>query len=196
MHAEDGMDENPYQSPSVVAEPLATPTPSSSIAPPTPRVQGSVLIVRDGDELPRLCVKTNRPVSVLDVRTKEFTWCSPLVGLLMLVSGPLLILVYFLARKRFYITFGLSEDLKRRYRNIFVAKVVVTITLFFAMPLSASAGNLASIIVLILFIAAVVSLFLGNSPLAVTNCHNGEFWITGCSKDFLATVAAADSSRL
>src|SRR4029079_1081851 len=108
---------------------------------PTPRAEGKLLIIRDGDVLPRRCVKTNQPVSVVEVRTKEFTWCSPLVGLLILLSGPLLIIVYFLARKRFYLTFGLSDDVRRRSRNIYIAKVAAAVVLFFAMPFSAVAGN-------------------------------------------------------
>jgi hypothetical protein len=190
--AENLRGRKPYQSPSVLAERMAAPSPISPFAAPTPRVQGKLLIIRDGDVLPRYCVKTNQPVTVVEMRTKEFTWCSPLVGLLMLISGPLLILVYFLARKRFYLTFGLSDELRQRYRYIYLAKVIAAVALFFTMPLSAAAGNVVPVIVLILFIGAVVSLFLGNSPLAATNYRNGEFWITGCSKNFLATVASAD----
>ena len=182
------MAENPYQSPSILADPLSPARAASPSAAPTPRAEGNLLIIRDGDVLPRRCVKTNQPVSVVEVRTKEFTWCSPLVGLLILLSGPLLIIVYFLARKRFYLTFGLSDDVRRRYRNIYIAKVAAAVVLFFAMPFSAVAGNVLPVVIMILFLLAILSLFIGNSPLAATNYRNGEYSIVGCSKDFLATL--------
>lgn len=177
------MTENPYQSPTIVD--------SRGVlgdVRPTPRVDGKWLIIRSDDELPRFCVKTNEAVSVLDMRTKEFTWCSPLVALLILVSGPLLIIVYYLLRKRCYLTFGLSERLQRRYRRIFIAKVVAACGLFMAVPMIGATGDQLSIVVLLLFLAAVASLFFGNSPLALSKHRDKEFWVAGCCKDFLDRI--------
>jgi hypothetical protein len=43
-------------------------------------------------------VKTNQPVSEDDLVCRDLRWCSPWILLLILLSGLLLILVYFLAR--------------------------------------------------------------------------------------------------
>jgi hypothetical protein len=41
---------------------------------------------------------------------------------------------------------------------------------------------------LVLFLVAVVALFVGNSPLSVVKYREGMFWIRGCSGEFLASV--------
>jgi len=186
------MTENPYQSPTIVERMIPD---RGRVKEPTPRVDGKWLVVRSEDELPRFCVKTNEPVSVLDMQTKGFTWCSPLVGLLILLSGLILIIVYFLVRKRCYLTFGLSEHLQRRYRNRFIGKIVAACVLFIALPMTATMGDVVPIIVLLLFLIAIISLFFGNSPLAVAKFSNNEFWISGCCQEFLNRMKVqADST--
>ena len=176
------MEVNPYESPRILAEPTRRHVVAQRFTATTPRVDGKWLVVRSGDELPRLCVKTGQPVSVLEVTTKEFTWCSPLLGLLL--------------RQRCYVTFGLSERLRRRYRNRFIFKAASACVLFMAVPMTAGSVGNAGMVVLILFIAAVASLFFGNSPLAVTNCRGDEFWMAGCSQEFLHSIESADDPRL
>jgi hypothetical protein len=192
------MSDNPYQSPTVVESVVSAAQPAAASKPHiegkrTPRVDGKYLIVSSEDGLPRFCVRTNGAVSVLDMRTKEFTWCSPLVSLLILVSGPLLILVYYVARKRCYLNFGLSEQMQRRYRNRFIAKIATVCVLFVALPMTAAVGDGVGMIVLLLFLAAVVSLFFGNSPLAITKHSNGEFWMAGCCPGILNRIESENA---
>ncbi len=63
-----------------------------------PRVDGNCLVVASRTVLPPVCVKTNQPVSEDDLVCRDLRWCSPWILLLILLSGLLLILVYFLAR--------------------------------------------------------------------------------------------------
>lgn len=171
------MEQNPYQAP--VAD-------TSSPAITSARVEGKYLVVRSGTVLPAFCIKSNTPLSQEDMKQRRLSWCSPIVGLLILLSGLLLILVYFVLRKRCAITFGVSRAVRRRFRIVRIVKIVAVIVLFFALPLTAAIDNtVVSMTVLVLFLAAVVSLFLGNSLLTVTNHRQGEFWISGCSKEFL-----------
>jgi hypothetical protein len=51
-----------------------------------------------------------------------------------------------------------------------------------------SATTSVTVIVLVLFLIAVVSLFFGNSPLRVVKYRNGVFWIQGFSEEFLANI--------
>jgi hypothetical protein len=149
-------------------------------------VDGKHLVVCSGAVLPPFCVKTNRPVEPEDMTCRRLTWCHPLYALLILVSGLLLIILYFVVRKRCTITFGLSPEMRRRYRNRIILKLVAVIVLFFALPAAGAANSdVAIVIVGVLFLIAVFALFLGNSPLAVTAYDNGEFWIAGCSQEFL-----------
>ncbi len=175
------MDQNPYQAPSAA--------PSAALPPTKVRVEDKYLVVTSGTALPSFCVKTNRAVQPQDIQQRRLSWCPPIVGLLILLSGLLLILIYFIVRKHCTISFGLSPDIRKKYRNRRVFKVIAVILLFFALPFTAAIDNIAVVItVFILFLVAVVSLFIGNSPLAITKHRKGEFWISGCSKEFLARI--------
>lgn len=175
------MNLNPYQSPATSCTPTA--------ADAGVRVDGRQLVVRSGVVLPQVCVKTNEPVSPQDMIEGRLSWCSPIVGLLILLSGFLLILVYFIVRQKCIITFGLSPALRRKYYNRRMAKIVAVVVLFLALPFVAGVDSTPLIIVVfVLFLASVVSLFVGNSPLKITEHHKGQFWIAGCSKDFLACI--------
>ena len=177
------MDDNPYQSPTVDR--------SAALSTANVRVDGKYLVVASGAVLPPLCVKTNAPVQQQDIRQRRLSWCPPIVGLLILLSGLLLILVYFIARKHCTITFGLSPAVRQKYRNRRILKIVAVVVLFFVLALTAAIDSAAVILtVFILFLVSVISLFIGNAPLAIAKHRKGEFWISGCSKEFLAAVPA------
>lgn len=177
------MSDNPYRPP----EALSGSRSSTSL---DVRVQGKQLVVRTGAVLPAFCVKTNEVVRPEEMQNRSFTWCSPLVGLLILLSGPLLILVYFLLRKHCRLTFGLSPEIRRKYRNRKLLKTLAIVVLFFSIPIAAGAESAAIVIgVVVAFLVAVVSLFVGNSPLTVRAHRDGEFWIEGCSHEFLSRLA-------
>lgn len=173
------MDENPYQAPATVSDAVQS---EGEV-----RADGKYLVVRTGTVLPLYCVKTNQPVGEQELRRRRLTWCSPFVGLLILLSGLLLILVYFLLRKNCVITYALAPEVRRKHRNRRLAKIAAVVMLFFAVPIAAGSDSTPVILVVtLLFFAAVVSLFVGNSPLVVSKYQQGEFWIAGCSQDFLA----------
>lgn len=181
------MSDNPYQPPQ-------SPVTGGSYDSTGLRVQGKSLVVTTGAVLPEFCIKTNVEVQPDDMQTRRFTWCSPILGLLILLSGLLLILVYFIVRKHCSITFGLSPEIRRKYRNRTLFKVVALIALFFAMPMAAAVDSTPLIIgVVLAFFGVLALLLLGNSPLKVRAFRNGEFWIDGCSPEFLSRIAGADS---
>jgi len=177
------MNDNPYKAP----------TANSSAALPTTnvRVEGKYLVVTSPAVLPPFCVKTSAAVQQQDIRQRRLSWCSPIVGLLILLSGLLLILVYFIARKHCTITFGLSPSVRKKYRNRRIFKFTAVIVLFLALPFTASIDNTAVIVtVFLLFLGSVISLFIGNSPLVITKYRKREFWIAGCSREFLSHIQA------
>jgi hypothetical protein len=175
---------NPYQSPATVSDVISNQDTDNS-----PRVDGKCLMVVSGTVLPPFCIKTNQPVSKDDLIRKQFYWCSPWVGLLIVLSGLLLIAVYFIARRRCSLTFGLHRRVRDKYRRRKIFKIVATIALFFAIPFSTAVdATVAPIIALVLFLIAVVSLFIGNSALSVVKYQKGVFWIKGFSEEFLANI--------
>ena len=176
------MNLNPYQSPATIPD---GPCQAGGL-----RVEGKLLVVQSGAVLPPVCVKTNQPVSEYDLVTRRFTWCSPLVALLALVSGPLLILVYFVARRKCTLTFGILPTINGRYRTFRIVKIVAVFVLFLALFLVAPIRDSTPLVmvILVLFLISVVSLCFGNSPLTVTKYRAGEYWVAGCSRDFLADI--------
>ena len=129
------------------------------------------------------------------METRRFTWCAPLVGLLIFLSPLILVVVYFLVRKRCVLAFGLLPSIRRRYRNRLLGKLLVMVATLVATPVAvaiestplAAAGA-------IVFLVAGVALPFGNSPLTITKHRDGEFWIAGCSDGFLAGIGASMSS--
>ena len=176
------MQMNPYE---------VTSKSSDLVAPSTPRTDGKYLVVQSGDTLPNFCVRTATEVEQHTLQRKKLTWCSPLLILVGLLSGPLLILGYLLFRKHCVLHIGLAAEIRAKYRKWRRVKVALVVVLFLALPLVASADNSAvSAIFLIAFFVAFISLFIGNSPIAVRKYRKGEFWISGCSPEFLRLVAS------
>jgi hypothetical protein len=154
-----------------------------------PMADGKCLVVASKTVLPPICIRTNQPVSEGDMVCRQFHWCPPWVGLLIVLSGLLLIFVYFIVRKECSLTFGLDPRLRKKYQRRVLLKVVAAIALFFAMPFSVAIDvTVLPIIALVLFLVAIVSLFVGNSPLSVAKYRNGMFWIKGFSDEFLTNV--------
>lgn len=70
-------------------------------------------------------------------------------------------------------------------------KLAAAFALFWAIPLSFAIDDAAApFVALALFLVAVVSLGIGNSPLRVVGFHKGMFWIRGFSDEFLAGLDA------
>lgn len=177
------MTQNPYQAP--LADLETIPVEASDVW-----VDGKHLVVRSGAVLPEICPKTNQPVFQQDIVRRQLTWCSPFVLLLALLGGALpLIIVYFVIRKQCDITYGLAPEVRRRTRNRRIVTVLVAVVLFCSLPFAAAIDSTPLIIVVVvLFFVAVISLFVGNSPLTIKKHCKGDFWIAGCSSDFLARI--------
>ena len=177
------MDTNPFQTPETGFDA----TPAVRLA-GLPRVDGDYLVVASGTVLPPVCVKTNQPVSQRDLVRKQFDWCSPWVALLLLVNLLVLLIVYFIVRKKCSLTFGLAPRIRRGYRTRMLVKIAIVIALLFAIPLSAALDSSVAIAIsVVLFLVGVVSLFIGNSPLRVAKHREGMFWIKGFSPEYLAS---------
>ena len=179
------MEDNPYKPPVVDSAAVID---GLSISPI--RVDGRFLVVQPGAVLPQICVRTAEKITEADMRRKRFEWCSPWVALSFLVSGCLMILLYFVLRKQCEIVFGMHPSLRKRYRLILTFKLLAVVGLFCLMPVMAIFESPAPIVIVVIaFIVAIVALFFGNSPLSVAKYHDGEFWLKGCSPEFLQHIS-------
>lgn len=181
------MDTNPYK------PPVALDTFSGKPDAGTICVEGKYLVVCSGAVLPQRCVKTNQKITEQDMRHKTFEWCSPWVALSFLISGCIMIVLYFVFRRKCSLTFGIHPSVRKKYRNRLIFKVLATVALLVSLPFVAatdSGGLIAA--VLILFIFAFIASFIGNSPLSIAKHREGEFWIKGCCQEFLHQIGGGD----
>jgi len=179
-------DTNPFQSPTASLE---TPTRGRG---DFPQVDGDCLVVTSGTVLSPVCIITNRPVTEYDLSRKQFTWCTPWVGLLILVNPLVLLLVYLVLRRKCWLTYGLDQRVRRKYRRRILLKVLAVFALLFAVIVAAGWDAVeAMAIALILFLVALVSLCFGNSPLRVVKYRKGVFWMKGASEEYLASLRVA-----
>jgi len=158
------------------------------------RVENGLLVVPSGCVLPPFCVKTNSPVTEQDMVSKDLTWCSPWIGLLFFISGPLLIIIYFVARKQCSITFGLSSEIRKRNSRRGFAKFAAMVAFLVATVGIATIDSnhwiisAAFPVTFLLFLVSVVALFVGNSPLSIVKHRNGMFWIKGLRPELIAQL--------
>jgi hypothetical protein len=110
--------------------------------------------------------------------------------LLIFLNLLVLIIVYLIVRKRCVLTFGLDPRVRRAYRNRMLVEIAIAVALLFAIPLAAALDSAVVIAtVVILFLIAVVALFIANSPLSVTKYREGMFWVKGFSAEYLASFS-------
>jgi hypothetical protein len=154
------------------------------------RIEGRALVVTSGTRLPPICVLTNQPVTEDDMVRQEYYWCSPWYALLILGGLLLYVVFYLIARKQCILTYGLHPDMKRMYRKRVLIKSLVMIgfVIAFMAGAGANSGVVMGLTALGMF-GALLSFFIGNTPLAVKKCKYGKFWIKGFSPEYLHVVS-------
>lgn len=155
-------------------------------------VDGKQLVVRSNTVLPPFCVKTNEPIPESDRIKKTLSWLPPAYAVVLLIGGPLILLiVYLLVRKQCVLTYGVTPAIRRKRRNRILLNCVISLLLFLAIPLTAPLKSPVPMVTsLLAFLASIIVLLLTGSLLRITKHRKGEFWISGCSTEFLARFEA------
>ena len=173
--------ENPYSSPQ-----SALGIDASIVEVGEYQVDGRDLMLRNGKKLPSFCIKSNEPITESDFRTKTLSWCPRWVLVLIVLNVLIMLVAYFITCKKCLLTFGLSPEVRRKYRNRLIAKSAIAIALLCVTVIAASLNYQSMAIVTgILFAVALVVALLGNAPLSIVKHQKGTFWIRGCSDEFL-----------
>ena len=158
---------------------------------------GDFLVVRDGAELPHVCVRTNAPAAEDSWRKKvTMTWCSPWVFLLILIHFLVAIIVMVIIQKKAKVTYCLSAAARAsivRKRSIGFVLLMTAIALIVAAikwnndySLYCGLGSVA------LLIGSLVFFAIAN-PVKAVKSRDGWFRIKGCSREFLATLPVQQS---
>ncbi len=183
---------NPYSAPAAIRGATPPPIPFNHSSPLYFR-DGKFLVVRDGAELPDVCLRTHESVGGGGWRKKTpILWTPPWIIALILFSPPIGAIVMFAVRKRARITYSLSGDARGkiiRWRFIGVALLMAAIALFFMAASSNDDDTMLSMIIggFAALLASLLPLALAN-PIKVAGYENGWFKIKGCSPAFLDTL--------
>lgn len=158
------------------------------------QIKGKTLIVRSGVVLPAACVRTNQPVPKEDLTCGELYGYSQLSLLLFfLLTGPFIVILFPLARRKCTLGYAVHPDVKAKYRTRRGYKMLATVVAVLAFAASAALTTSVPLIITmgclsgVLFIASNT----GNAPIRVSHSAFGKFYIKGCSEEFLQRIAAA-----
>jgi len=188
------MDTNPYAPPAENSLPPSLPGSSATLSSDVLFFRdGDFLVVRDGAELPAVCVRTNQRAGEGSWRKKvTIAWSSPWVFALILINILVVIIVMLVTQKKAKIIYSLSAEARAAIvnkRSIGFFLLVATVGLFVVAGMWAN--DLAGFAILggvVSLIASLVFFIIAN-PIKVAKYHDGWFRIKGCSKEFLASLA-------
>ena len=130
---------------------------------PTAWRDGRVLVTLQDSSLPPRCVRCNAPAD-LPTRMRTLYWVNPFLHLLLLISPLILVIVYYVVRKKAEVDPGLCElHKKRRTQGIIAAWVACLggFGLVFA-GVSADVPAFAVMGLLLLIAAIVIGIFAGR----------------------------------
>lgn len=197
--------------------PYAPPA-TSEVLFPNPRWyrrDGKFVVVRTGAVLPARCVKTNEKIGERDwFGEKQLVWiwwwaqfASPVVVVMalfvitlnsanvevmlyaigvpvVLIAGVLLVV----GRKTLKVTYGLARRIRRRQSVIHGAVAICAVA---AYALGFGDSDVLSLEPQYLLIAGVIIASIPRHFLRAARYRDGEFWLKGCSPEFLDSLDEA-----
>ncbi|MCW1887203.1 hypothetical protein OKA04_20865 [Luteolibacter flavescens] len=194
------MEENPY----------APPFEDGSLTPPVAGDalyfrDGEFLVVRNGAELPPVCVRTNAPETGTSWRGKvamrwapRWTYLIPLAAFIMnsFLAAIAILIVMRIVANTVRVTYSLSAEsravvLRKRAAGSFLFLVGIVLIAAFVSPMQRNFSGdpwwivgLGGVVIMI----SAVTIILRASPLRIVSVSNGWFRLKGCSPAFLASL--------
>ena len=156
----------------------------------------NIVIPAVGGRLPNRCIKTNQPVTETDVKRKALYWCKPLIYLAILINVLVVIILYFVFRKKVMVDIPLSKE----GRGIVTKnKIIGWVTfvgglavMFVGFAGTANPSNNAGVMLIPIGLLVLLfgMVFLGRKGVAlrVAKMKDGEAWLAGASKEYLAML--------
>lgn len=172
------MSQNPYAAPGTD---VLTPSKTTGVY-----VDGDLLVCPANTELPKICVKTGKEVSVSKSTGKKFKkdiyWCPPWVLISFLIAGLLTLILYFCFRKKLHIEYYMSYEAADKYstkKKIIGLLCAACVIALFIIPFEIGIIFLFALLILLILLA-----FSANH-LSVRDFKDNRFHIKGCHQDFL-----------
>jgi hypothetical protein len=156
-------------------------------------VEGNNIVVADKTALPLRCVKTNQPIGEAEYTIWDLPFIPSWLTTFMIFWPFLLIAAPFGARSRCRLRAGLCSSERKRYvTRKFIAAALILLS--FIVPIvglvleSRVVGTLGVVTFMPLFWGSFAYIILFSDPLKVTKHKDGQFWIRGCSAEFLKSL--------
>lgn len=160
---------------------------------PSEWIDGNYLVLTDRTALPLRCVRTNQPVSERECQTLDLPWIPPTLKIAMCLVPFLLLFAPYAVRRRCRLQAGISKGVRFRYllRKLLAGLLIVGALV--APLVCMINGWLGSALVTVvafpfLFWGGFIFLILFTSPLTIADHKGDQFWLQGCSPEFLASI--------
>lgn len=162
------------------------------------RADGSKIVIPvKGGQLPMHCVKTNQAVSAADLKRKKLYWCTPFVFIAILLNLLIVIILYYIFRKKVQLDIPISPEGKRIIRkhafiSIGTALGGVLVVILGAAFTSTSSPAFGGLILLGVLLCLGGLIYAGRkaAALRVAKVKNGEAWLAGACPEFIASLPA------
>ena len=181
---------NPYTTPQ--AETILSP--SAQVDPRTFYVEGKLLVVSHGAELPNLCIKTGIELPDAKRKKKTLYWAHPAWAFLLLTGLIIYLIVYLCIRKKVTFTYSLSKQAKRKTLGMVLACLFLTFgslaasIFFFSANDPTGNYDMFGAAGIVLFIIGLIVTAMVSGPFRVKKHKDGWFYIVGAGKEFLRAL--------
>jgi hypothetical protein len=192
----DSDTQNPYSAPQ--AETILSP--SAHVDSRQFFVEGKFLIVRDGTELPNICIKTGVELPDAKRRKKTLYWAHPAWALLILAGLLVYFIVYLCIRKKVTVTYSISKPARNKKLITMFTWLGVTFgslalaIFFFANSDSSNSYAMIGAIGMILFVVGLIATSLTSHLFRIKKHNNGWFYMVGMGEEFLNALKKIQSA--
>jgi hypothetical protein len=161
------------------------------------RADGKYIVVpATGARLPQRCVKTNNAVGDEDVEAKTLYWCSPYIYFALLANILILIILYFVFRKKISVEIPLSREGARIVRNHAIKAWALVIGGFVLFGYGMSQvfdqngglGGILAVLGIVVLLLGVVGGARRAVGLRVAKLRDGHAWLAGACPAFVASL--------
>ena len=149
------------------------------------RVDGDLLVVQSGTTLPMRCIRTTAPASSKDSVTQRLDWSDRSV--IEKLKLPQCVVTWYENPKTTRLV--LRPRLTAGY---LVHMTILTGCCWFLWSLDTTPwANRVLLAVVIVSFGLTGLLAVSQPPLKIERYNNGHFWLSGCGKEFLASLSGS-----
>ena len=158
-------------------------------------VDGKRLMVRDGAQLPNICIHTGADMSDGKRRKKVLYWASPWWALLILVQIIVYLIVYLCIRKKCTVYYSASPKALMKRRGIITLLLLLLIGSIAGMisPLIITEESTALLVLglggFVTMLVSIIAISMYASPLRPKKHIDGWFSLAGANKEFLRKIS-------